>query len=112
MNAIQKLGNWLESLSKPKDNIEKIRLDIGLFCDRYEKDAAKEYATLRGEVNAKLSDISGRMGVIESSTASRISVEEALNVLDKKIAALMVANSFPSYSSVPQDDPLQIIARK
>ena len=105
MNVIIRLGNWIESLGKPKAYATQAQIDVLYNSITYLSQRVDSLSTL-------ISIIGKRMDVTESSTASRVSVEEALNVLDKKIAALMVANSFPSFSSVPQDDPLQIIARK
>ena len=113
MNVIIRLGTWIESIGKPKDNIEKLRKDLEFFCSRYQEEIAGDNAGLRNEIREKLDALTKRMGIIESSTASRVSVEEALNVLDKKIAALMVSSSFPSFTSVhDQEDPLSLLPRK
>lgn len=131
MSWLTSLDNYLSTVFQPKvDQFE-------LLKTKYEADRLE----LRNDIDAKLAvfqrnvveyiknedvteDLSKQVDLLNNRLSkqealtdllpSRKSVEEALNELDKKIQAILVSQSFPTYSTVPHEsaDPLNIIRNR
>ena len=116
-NIFIKFGNWLDRKSV-KERISALEMEQKEQHD-YMAKLATQFDIVIKELREELQDQeqidlqNNRLAKLEALVEllpSKKSVEENLNILDKKVSAIMVSNNFPQFRPVDHDsdDPMKL----
>ena len=136
MSFLSGIDKWLDSFHKEEvdvkllvsgevtllrreidENFKNVEVSLANLLDSKDEHLNKYKDSVSSGISnlsVQVAELNKRVIALEALidlVPSKKSLEDTLNELDKKISAVMVSQSFPTYSSVPHDaaDPMNLI---